>query len=149
MKLSYATLVLLLCVSVGFGQQAKKLSLNQSVEIALDRNVAVIQARNNVQAAQSSTQAAVGGYLPTIEASGSFINQQAWSPETGGTIIVGGYPVYTTAGGFSMRQQFNAGFDGRITLFNGFATSSGVSRAEHTERATEQTLSRTEQQTIN
>ncbi len=139
-----------LCLSAGaFGQQAKKLSLDNAVDVALRRNVQIIQAKNNVEASQSSTQAAWGSFLPTLDASGNFNNQELWSPVSGGTVVIGGFPVSTASGGYSHRTSWDAAFGARWTLFDGFANTSGYSRARYNEDATKHTLSRTEQTTIN
>ncbi len=131
-------------------QPTKSLTLKDALDIALERNVSVIQARNSLEGSQSAQQAAVGSLLPTLAASGSYLNQRNWSPSTGGgTILVGGFPVDVPAsGGSLMRESYSAGIDSRVVLFNGFANTSNVRRAQSNTSATEYSLNRTEQNTI-
>ena len=59
-----------------FAQQSQTLSLKQAVDLALEKNVTVIQSQNSVEAAQSRVVAAYGNYLPTLSASGSWNRTQ-------------------------------------------------------------------------
>lgn len=131
-------------------QPARNLTLNNAVEIALENNVTVIQARNSLQGSQSSQQVAVGNLLPTLEASGSYFNQRSWTPTSGGgTTLIGGIPVPVAAsGGYSLRESYSTGLDSRVILFNGFANTSNVARAQANANASEYSLTRTEQTTI-
>ena len=131
-------------------QQTKKITLNDAIGIALERNVSIIQARNNFEGAQSAQQAAVGNLFPSLDASGSYSNTRSWRPATGGgTVLIAGFPVAVPgAGGFSLRESYSTGLDSRVILFNGFANTSNVRRAQANANSSEKGLSRTEQSTI-
>ena len=78
MKQLFVSILFLFLTSNIFGQTtpAKKLTLKQSIEFALGRNVSVAQAQNNVDAAQSGVLAGYGGYLPSFSASGYWDREQ-------------------------------------------------------------------------
>ena len=64
--------LILVVASVASAQQ-KTLSLQAAVDIALQRNVSVVTAQNSYEASQSSTQAAMGALLPSLDASGEYV----------------------------------------------------------------------------
>ena len=77
MKQLFFLILFLSFASTLFGQAApaKKLTLKQSIDFALDKNVSVAQTQNNVDAAQSGVLAGYGGYLPSFSASGYWSRQ--------------------------------------------------------------------------
>src|SRR6267378_3749322 len=72
-------LFMLLVAHSAFGQAAKTLTLQGSIDLALEKNISVTQARNTLEAQQSAKQAAVGAMLPNLDLSGSFSRSQSWS----------------------------------------------------------------------
>jgi outer membrane protein len=132
MKITVATIAIAVLSLTAQAQQSKVLTLESAVEIARQKNVSVIQARNTVEGQQTAVRAAYGGFLPTITANGGYSTGTSWNSP---------FPATTS-------QDFNAGISGRLTLFNGFANTSNVKRAQATSDATEYTLNRTEQSTI-
>lgn len=132
MKMIVVTIAAAVLSLTAQAQQSKILTLESSVEIGRQKNVSVIQARNTVDAQQTAVRAAYGGFLPTVTASGGYSTNTNWN---------------TPASGISS-QNFNAGISGRVTLFDGFANTSNVKRAQANSVATEYTLNRTEQSTI-
>ncbi len=130
---------------------AVSLTLDKCVEMAVEKNSSVIQAQNSLEALHSDVQAAVGNLLPTLEASVSYFNRRDWSPATAaGTRFITGVGEISTppSDGFSLSESYNAGFDGRIILFNGFANYATVNRTKAVASAGEYNLTRTQQNTI-
>jgi outer membrane protein len=127
--------------------QSQTLTLSSAVDIARGKNVSVIQAQNTLEAQQAGTLAAYGGLLPSVGATGRFSRVQRWSP--GGIITdpVTGLP-YATFSGFSASNSWSSGLSAQMVIFNGFANTSNVTRAEAQVNAAEQELSRTRQQTV-
>jgi len=109
------------------------LTLSNSVEIALEKNVTVIQARNNLEASQSGTRAAVGAFFPTLEASAGYQSQHQWYPDYDGDLN---------------NSSYNTNLHADMILFNGLANTNSLKRAEADETAAELTVTRSEQSTI-
>ena len=72
----WSVMFLLLATGVESFSQAKNLTLDEARQVALERNLNVVQAQNNVQSAQSSVLSAYGGYLPTLSLSGGWNRSQ-------------------------------------------------------------------------
>ncbi len=131
------------------GQQQKTLTLESAVDLALSKNISIIEAQNSYEASQSASTAASGSLLPTLDANAGFSRSQSWRNTPGGTTVVNGIPItYPAGNSFSASNNFNAGISSRLTIFNGFANTSNVSRANSNESASKLTLSRTEQNTV-
>src|SRR3989442_198440 len=143
-------LLTLLAGQSAFGQAAKTLTLQGSIDLALEKNVFVTQARNTLEAQQSARHAAVGAMLPSLDLSGSFSRSQSWSSQSGGVIFYQGIPISTGTGtDFRANNSFSTGISSQVTLFNGFANTSRVSQSQSNAAAADFTLNRTEQTTIN
>src|SRR6266850_8504231 len=137
-------------VGAAQAQPPTTLTLESAVNLAIEKNTGVIQARNTMEGRQTSVQAAMGSLFPTLEAFGSYSNQRNWTPGSGGgTVYYQGIPVpIPTSGGFSLRENYSTGLDSRVVLFNGFANLSNVTRAKADASSSEYTVTRTEQSTI-
>ncbi len=135
--------------SLAAGQSAAPITLEKAVDLALQKNVSVVQARNSFEASQSATTAAFGGLLPSLSASMSFSRQQSWRPEQGGTILYNGIPISTPAGtNFQAINSYSGGLSSQLTLFDGFANTSNIRRAQANASESEYTMSRAEQSTV-
>src|SRR6266446_4510169 len=150
MKLVYALSLLIVltvaCRTASPGQDSKTITLQSAIDMAVEHNIAVIQARNTVEASQSAKQAAVGAMLPSLDLSGGFSRSQQWS----NVIFVNGNPIELPGGSGSFRanNSYSTGISSQLVLFNGFANTSNVSRAQSNASGAERMLSRTEQATI-
>ena len=130
-------------------QENTTLTLESAVGLALEKNVNVIQAQNSLEASQSATRAARGNLLPSLDAGASFSRNQSWRNTLGGTTVVDGIPfTYPASNSFSASNSFGASISSRVTLFNGFANTSNISRASSNETATGYDLTRTRQSVI-
>ena len=124
---------------------AQQMTLSDAVRIALDQNVNVRQAENNVQAAQSSVLAAYGLYLPTLSASGSWTRQQTERPAS--TQFIAGIPIPVPATS-TTNSFYNTGLSVGYTIFDGFNREANFNRAVSNSTATEQQAARTRQQIV-
>ena len=127
-----------------FGQPPplKTLTLKQAIEIALDKNITVKQAQNNVESAQSQVLSAYGNYFPDISALGSWTRSQ--SALSGGALVLVGnqFRPAGTSNNFSSRL----GVD--YTLFNGFGRESNFRMTSSNENSVEHFSYRTRQQIV-
>src|SRR5437773_1927567 len=143
--------LMLSSVLTAFGQGPVTITLDKAVDLALEKNIQIIQGQNSVEARQSSVQASVGNLFPSLSASGSYFNRRDWSPATaaGSRFIDGVGNIPTSASdGFSLSESYNAGFSSSITLFNGFANYASVNRTKADASASEYTLNRTQHSVI-
>ena len=141
MKQLFFLILVLSFVSTFFGQTApaKKLTLRQSVDFALGRNVSVAQAQNNVGAARSGVLAGYGGYLPTLSSSAYWSRQQTTEAFFSGVTFV--HPTTTT-------NYFNATVGASWTVFDGFSREATLKKAIANAQSTDNVLSRTKQQIV-
>lgn len=123
-----------------FGQSSKNvINLDKAIEMALQRNITVLQSKNNVESQQSTYQSAIGGLLPNLNASGSFNRTQSWQDVTG---LSGDQTL------FSARNLYSSGISSNVTLFNGFANIANVNRSNSNIRSSEYSYERVKQNII-
>jgi len=126
-------------------QTEKLLTLDAAVKLALEKNVQIIQARNRYKGTDATTRAAYGRLFPTLSASGSFSRSQQW--QAGGVAVVNGVPV-EYPDGFSAFNNFGMSVSSSLTLFDGMANFSGISRAKANASGSRFSVKRTEQTVI-
>jgi outer membrane protein len=144
-----AVCLTVLSIATSPAQDAKTITLQSAVDLAVEKNLTVIQARNTLEAAQSSHTAAVGAMLPNLDLTGSFSRSQTWSNQAAGVVFYQGIPIPVGSGtDFRANNSFSSGISSQVVLFNGFANTSGVSRATSSENAADRSLDRTLQGTI-
>ena len=150
MKQMIGTLVLVMltaCAATGVAQ-TRTLALEEAKRLALERNLNVAQAQNNIQAAQSSVLAAYGSYLPTLSASGSWRRSQSESPVSVQTAFVGGIPFTAETGGIRASNNFSAGAALNYTIFDGFRREGNFSSAQSNAVSVQDQAARTRQTII-
>lgn len=117
--------LLLLLAAQPLAAQTTVLTLDDVTKIALQQNIDVLQAQNNVDAVSSQLTAAYGNYLPTLAASGGWNRSQ--SVRSGGqTQIIEGIPV-TTPASKTLQNSFSAGASASLPLFDGLAREATLS----------------------
>lgn len=130
--------------SISYAQQTPRVvSLDAAVQIALERNLSVIQQKNVFEGQQSGVTAAYGGLLPSVGANGSWSRSELRTQTQflGNGVAV---PLANT----STSNYFRAGVGADITLFNGFTNTSSVARATSTAVSGEQNLYWVKQNTV-
>jgi outer membrane protein len=139
-------LLILGMTSGASAQTGKLLTLDEAVTLALQHNVQVVQAQNRLEGSQSATRAAYGALLPSLSASGSFSRQQQWQETGGGVTLINGVPYEYPAGStFNAYNNYGAGISSRLTLFDGFANTSNISRAQASASSAVYSVKSTEQ----
>jgi len=133
-------IIILAIAGTVHAQQPVTLTMEKAVQLALEKNSTVIQARNTIEARQSSVTAAYGQFLPSVSASGD------WSQTKSDVAFFNGIEI---AGGSSQtRTQYSTGIGASMTLFDGFSNTSTVNLAKANETSAENNAKRTEQSII-
>lgn len=105
--------------------QTTVLTLDDVTKIALQQNIDVLQAQNNVDAVSSQLTAAYGNYLPTLAASGGW-NRSQTVRSGGQTQIIEGIPI-TSPASKTLQNSFSAGASANLPLFDGLAREATLS----------------------
>jgi outer membrane protein len=126
MKHTLVAICLLLISIPLFGQQdnKKRLTLSEAISIALQKNIDVIKAQNTLETQQAAVTTAYGDFLPSVSASAGFSRSLSYHP--------GGYidpPQSLYPAGVDGSNSVSTSLSARVTLFDGFANTSGFSRA--------------------
>jgi outer membrane protein len=142
-----ASALLMLFASQAQAQQGT-MTLEQAIQIGLKKNLGVIQADNNVDAANSGVLAAFGGYLPTLNASAGWQRTQqenaGQAPQIYQGIVIPGSPAGTT-----VSSNFNTYLSANFNIFDGLNREARLGQAKSGAAATEQVSYRTRQSTVN
>lgn len=139
----FLVFVLLVGAVQPLAAQNTVLTLDDVTKIALQQNIDILQAQNNVDAVSSQMTAAYGNYLPTLSASGGWSRSQ--SVRSGGqTQIIEGIPV-TTPASTSLQNSFSAGASANLPLFDGLAREATLSGTHSRLAAAEFGSTRTQQ----
>jgi len=121
----------------------KTLTLNDAVTIALQRNLDVVQAANNVDAASSTRLAGYGSYLPSLSASAGWGRSQTETP------IDSTFSPYANrniaTGGSSLTTGYTAGLNLNYTIFDGLNREMNLSKSISGKAIADQTYLRTKQ----
>ncbi len=125
--------------------QPTLLTLQQARQMALENNINVIQAQNNVESAQGQALAAEGQWLPNLSASAGWTRSQ--NDIVGGSRLVEGVQV-DVEDQFSVVNRFSTGLSLDYTLFDGFSRSANVSAATAAAVSSEMTSYRSRQTAV-
>jgi outer membrane protein len=125
--------LLLLIPALAFSQNVNKtINLEKAVELALERNISITLSKNNVESQKSTYQSAIGDFLPSLNASGSFGRNHNWSKINSGTA-------------YSATNSYSGSVSSNLTIFNGFANMANISRTNSSIQASESNYKRTQQ----
>jgi outer membrane protein len=106
----------------------KTLTLNDAVAVAMQHNLDIVQAANNVDAARSTKLAGYGSYLPSLTASAGWGRSQT---ET---------PVDT-----NLTTGYSAGLNLNYTIFDGLSREMNLGRSMASKEIADQNYLRTKQ----
>jgi len=123
--------------------QTTVLTLDDVTKIALQQNIDVLQAQNNVEAVNSQLTAAYGNYLPTLAASGGW-NRSQTVRSGGQTQIIEGIPI-TSPASKTLQNSFSAGASANLPLFDGLAREATLSGSRSRMAAAELGSTRVQQ----
>ena len=122
--------------------QEQTLTLQQAIDIALQNNLSVIQSQNNLDAAESQSRAAMGQYLPSLDASGSWRRTQ--TDQAGYRGVIQGTPVDFPASS-ETNGSVGAGLSAGLTVFDFLGREGNVSAANAREASAKLGVVRTRQ----
>ncbi len=124
MRFFYCLLITLTFSFFSFGQ--KVLTLNEAINIALQRNTMLQKATNNLQVSQSNVKVAYGNFLPSISAGGSW----GWNRtvSSGGSYVNNGIVNYYSSTSDSRSYGADAGWS--LDLFDGLSNFATLAQSK-------------------
>ena len=125
----------------------KTMTLKDCIGVALQNNANVLQAQNDILVRNSNVTAAVGSFLPNLNAGGSW-NESNRDIKTETTEIIGGIPVQVPGGIKTLSTSVSGSVSSSITLFDGLANISRLGSAKANATASRHNLERTKQGVI-
>lgn len=142
------SLISLLCVllvtAFSFGQE-KTLTLDQAVNIALQKNTTLQRSMNNLDNAESGVKVAYGNFLPSLSANGGWNWNR--SEDAGGYRNVGG-TVFNIPPQTSESRYYSAGLNSSVTLFDGLANFAQLSQSKDNLESAKLKLERVKQDIV-
>jgi outer membrane protein len=131
---SMKKIVIFVICSISFTLSAfaqDKLTMDQSIKIALDKNIAIITARNTSQIQDANVTSAFGNFLPYLNASAKW-----------------GRSGSTPAVGPSANGSTSVGVNAGVTLFDGLNNISFYNRAKSSAQASEYDFEKSKQDNV-
>jgi len=130
MRLFFISFLLLICSVTGLSQ--KVLTLNEAINIALQRNADLQKSVNNIESYKSNVKASYGNLLPTVGASGSW-NWSKTQYENAPTIDASRYSV---------------GIGTDWTIFDGLSNYASLSQSQNSLESAQFNLERLKQSIV-
>jgi len=101
-----------------------ELSLEQAIQIALQRNSALVKAKNNLVGNKASVKSAYGNLLPTLGIRTNWDWRRV--EDSGGTQLDNNGNPYVIPPTSIETRNYNIGAGGSIVLFNGLANYANI-----------------------
>ncbi len=118
-------------------QEIQRIDFNDAVRIALERNVAVLRSRNNVELQATTVTAQKANFLPNLNFSSSSRRNIGLSfDQTVGELVL------------DASDSFGMSASSTINIFNGFADIAALEQARKTLESQEYSYDRTRQTTV-
>jgi|GEM_PF-1883538 len=117
------------------GGPPRTLTMEQAVQIALERNLSVTLSQSQVQTSSARVTGAFGTFLPQISVNAGYTKQLSDDP----VVIVQGVPIPIDR----PDNNYNASAGASLVLFDGFSRTANYSSARASFDAAMQTLDRT------
>ena len=136
-KIALVVFVCSLLASAAFPQEKLVLTLDKSIEIALNQNPSHLASEERVKAARSQVREAVAGFFPSLTGQGmATLDEKLFTLEFP-SMIPGGPPTRVELD-FTRDYQFSLNFS--LPLFTGGRLMSGFRSARYNLRATEESV---------
>ncbi|HVO74446.1 MAG TPA: TolC family protein [Ignavibacteriaceae bacterium] len=131
----------------GFSSAQNLLTLDQAINIALQRNPDLLKSTNGILTYESGIKASYGALLPSLGASGRWewvrnkgVEQTFTDPSTGAK--------FTSSSGTTETRRYNAGIGTQWVLFDGLANIASVSQNQNDLEAARMSLARLKQSVV-
>ncbi len=134
-------LLLFVALAASVATAQTPLTLDKAVKFVTERNSLVVQARNTLDARKSAVQAAYGNLYPSVSLSGDYSTSRTK------TTFINGIQLGTSTD-VRTNSQYSTGLGANVTLFDGFANTSGITQAEEQQNASRQDLNQSEKNAI-
>jgi outer membrane protein len=143
MRILTKAFLLFLITAVAYPQ--KTLTLDDAINIALQKNSDLQKSMNTLKTYESGLLASYGNLLPSLSASGSW----GWnrSEDEGTTYNLGSFVVRTPPS-VTESRSYNASVNANWTLFDGLANIAGVSKSQNDLEAAKFSLERLKQDIV-
>jgi outer membrane protein len=144
MRIFLSTLLILLFTGALSAQ--KQLSLDNAIQIALQRNSNLKKTENNIASYEANVKSAYGAFLPSLGASGSL----SWtrSESSGGETYVYQGTTFTSEPVTTETRNYSVGAGANITLFDGLSNFANLSQSKNDLESAELMLARVKQDIV-
>ncbi len=129
-RIILSLLVAVSCWSVSLSQEKRSLTVEQSIEIGLEKNKALHASRMSVEAAEARSSEANASRLPALRAYGSYTRLSDVPPFQISVPSLGSFTVSP-----SIVNNYNMRISLQQPIFTGFRLQSGASMADNTAKA--------------
>lgn len=129
MKFVSAVILIFVLSISGFSQD--RLTLDEAIKIALQKNTDLMSQKNELSKNESSVDAAYGNFLPDLNASGSW----SWNKKKGDN-----YDVDS--------RNWSVGANSNIVLFDGLSNFANLSRAQNNLEAVKLSIEKMKQEVV-
>ncbi len=144
MKLLLSALISLLTIIPVNAQ--KKLTLDEAISIALQRNSSLIKAKNNLKGSEASVKSAFGDLLPNLSVSGSW-NWNRTIDDGGNQLDFFGNEIFIPSSKIDTRN-YNIRAGGSWTLFDGLSNFANISKQKKGYRSAKYALDKQKQDIV-
>lgn len=129
MRLLYSLLFILTFSILSFGQ--KLLTLDDAINIALQRNTSLQKSQNSIKSAESGYQAAWGSLLPSVGAQARYGWTRSIQPASS-IQYINGIPISSSFSGSATNDNYGYSIyaDASLTLFDGLSNIAGVAQSK-------------------
>lgn len=124
----------------------KKLSLDEAISIALQRNTSLIKSKNNLEGNESQLKNAYGSLLPTLGARAEWNWQRV--DDVGGMQRNYLGELTDTPPSKSENRNYSLGIGGGVTLFDGLANYANISQKKDNLQAAEYNFEKLKQNVV-
>lgn len=122
----------------------KKLTLQEAVSIALQKNTALIKTSNNIESARAQVKSAYGNLLPNLNVSTSW----GWTRTDGKSVLLNEFNQPTEISNTSQSRSYSVRAGGGVDLFDGLANYANISQKEDNLEAARLDLAKMKQDIV-